>query len=281
MDVGGPHDRITEMPGDRRLKILAAAHLVLGVVTGILAPVDVPMRFGLGRILVVPFVASALCQAFLISLWGAASQAMPWMRFAGLVVGAAYLESLVAPHFRREFLGVSTITIAVTTGTLLVLRWLGVGFTRQADVGQPTQPQPEGLRFSIRGLMIFTAAVALLCAVARALQASPNQQILLILDLAICFVAVGLVSLWAALGYAHPLRRGLVVFILSPVLGAFFAYAANAHSEGWVYIFSIMLLYPAALLGSLLIVRSCGYRLVQRAVPSTALPDDRGLRNGC
>ena len=164
----------------------------------------------------------------------------------------------------------------MTTASLLVVRWLGVRLTRQPDHSQPSRPEPEGLKFSIRGLMIFTAAVALLCAAARALQASPNHRLLLILVWAICFVAVGLVSMWAALGDVRPMRRSLSVFVLSLLLGVFFAFAADAHTAGWVYILLIMLLYPMALLWSLLVVRSCGYRLVRSAVTSAGRPDDGG-----
>jgi hypothetical protein len=263
------------MPGDRKLQILVVAHVVLGVVTRLLAPVELRTPFGLEHILIVPFLASALCQAFLLSFWVAASQAATWMRLAGLVAGAVYLEALVPSGGRREVMGVSTITIVVTTATLLVVRWLGVRFTRQDDPDQAAKQEPEGLRFSIRGLMIFTAAVAVICAGARALEGA-RSPFLFIPVWALCFVAVGLVSLWAVLGDAHPLRRGPVVFILSPLLGAFFAFAANASSAGWIYILLIMLLYPAALLGSLLVVRSCGYRLVRKTVPPTGSPDDRG-----
>src|SRR5947209_3874882 len=114
------------MQSDRRIWILAVAHLALGVVTGVLAPVQLLTPFGLVHILIVPFVASALCQSLLLSLWAAVSQAKPWKRLAGLAVGAMYLEALVAPGLRREFLGTSTITIVVTTASLLVMRWLGV-----------------------------------------------------------------------------------------------------------------------------------------------------------
>ena len=254
------------MPGDRRLPILAVAHVALGVVTSVLAHVllRTPIRAGTS----VPFVALALCQAFLLSLWGAASQATLWIRLAGLVAGAVYLEALFPADLKREFLGISTITIVVTTATLLLMRWLGVRLTRQDDPGQSARQEPEGLRFSIRGMMIFTAAVAVICAGARALEGS-RSPFLLMLVWALCFVGVGLVSLWAVLGDAHPLRRSPVVFVLSPLLGACFAFAAGAHPAGWIYIVLIMLLYPLALLGSLLVVRSCGYRLVRSAVPST------------
>jgi hypothetical protein len=259
------------MSADSRLPILAVVHLILGGDTGALASVELRTPFGLGKILIVPFFASALCQAFLLSVCGAVSQAQPWVRLAGLVTVAVYLEALIAFGLREHILGLSTFTIVVTTATLLVVRWLGIKFTRQDEPGQSAQPQPDGLRFSIRGLMIFTAAVAFLCAGARALRATPTHLLLLIFVWALCFVAVGLVSLWAALGDAHPLGRAPVVFVLSPVLGAFFAFAVGAHPAGWIFSVLIMLLYPAALLGSLLVVRSCGYRLVRRAVPSTII----------
>jgi hypothetical protein len=270
-----PHDGILLMLGDRRLQILALAHLGLGVVFSVLSRVEVHTRFGLEHILMVPFFALALCQALLLSLWGTASQATRWIGLAGLSAGAVYLEALFPSDVRKDFLGTSTITIVVTAATLLAMRWVGVRLTRQYDSDQSARQEPEGLRFSIRGMMIFTAAVAVLCAGARALEGA-RSPFLLILVWALCFVAVGLVSLWAVLGDSDPLRRAPVVFVLSPALGAFFAFAANAHKAGWVYILLTMLLYPLALLASLLVVRSRDYRLIRRTVPTTSPPDDRG-----
>jgi hypothetical protein len=113
--------------------------------------------------------------------------------------------------------------------------------------------------------MIFTAAIALLCAGARALQATSQRLLLITLVLVwvTSIVAVGLVSLWAALGDARPLRRGPAVFVLSPALGVYLA--VPAHTAGRVYILLIMVLYPTALMASLHIVRSCDYRLVRWA----------------
>ena len=79
----------------------------------------------------------------------------------------------------------------------------------------------------------------------------------------LCFVALGLLALWAALEQVSPSGRMPVILALSPVLGACFAYAADAHHDGWVYIILIMLLYPVLLLASLAFVRSCGYRLLR------------------
>jgi hypothetical protein len=100
-------------------------------------------------------------------------------------------------------------------------------------------------------------------------------MILLMTVWAMCFVAVGLAALWAALGKVRRLGRGTVVLALSPLLGAFFAFGAGAHPHGWAYIILTMLLYAALLLGSMLVVRSCGYRLVGLATPSSK-PSDGG-----
>jgi hypothetical protein len=268
------------MTSDRRLLSLALALLALGGVAAVAAPIEIRTASGLVHILIVPLLALALCQAFLVALWGTAATAAPWLRFAGLVAGAVYLDALLPPDLRHETLGMSTLTIVVTTATLLVVRTRGVRLRRPAGPVQPARPEAEGLRFSIRGLMLFTAGVALLSAGARALQESPRRMLLLIVVWSLCFVAVGMVGLWAALGNARPLRRGPVVLALSPVLGAFFAYAAGAHQAGCVYIILIMLLYPAALLGSLLVVRSCGYRLGRVAGPVPASRDGEGQGDG-
>ena len=79
-----------------------------------------------------------------------------------------------------------------------------------------------------------------------------------------CCVGVGLFSLWAVLEDAHRLRRipAEAVFAFSPGLG--FLLAMHATLSGRVYLLLQMVLYPMALMTSLLIVRSCGYRLVRR-----------------
>jgi hypothetical protein len=263
------------MTGDRKLVKLALANLGLGIVAALLAPIRVSGMFGLDHILVVPLFASILCQAVLLAVWVVSSGVSPWGRMAGLVAGAAFLEALFPDDLRREFLGISTITIAVTTAICFVGRALGMRLVQQDNHARPARAEAEGLRFSIRGLMAFTAAVALLSAGARALQDSLKVMILRTAVCAMCFVAVGLVALWAALGDTRPLRRGPVVLALSPVLGVLFAFAAGAQRAGWVYIILIMLLYPALLLGSLLVVRSCGYRLV-RGAASFSGPEDGG-----
>ena len=264
---------------NKRLTSLAVLHFVTGLITGFLAQIVLPAPRELSGLLVVPLVASVLCQAFILALWGVTSTASPWKRIAGLLAGSVYLETLWLLALAGELPGTSTVTIAVTTASLLVLRAKDVRLTRQVQDDSPARPETERLRFSIRGLMLLIAAVALLSAVARAFQGFqflPTSLTLVNVFLSLCIVTIGFVALWAVLGKAHPLKRGPVLFVLSPILGVFFAISVNAHQAGWVYIILSMLLYSAALLVSLLVIRSCGYRFVRSQLPLTEPPSSEG-----
>ena len=119
------------MRGDRRLLLLALGHLLLGVVTGLLAGVElvdpfglVPVLppFGLKHVLVVPLFASALCQAFLLAMWATYSGVSTWGRMAGLLAGCVYLEALFPESLRRDFLGGSSFAAVITAVSLFVAR---------------------------------------------------------------------------------------------------------------------------------------------------------------
>jgi hypothetical protein len=237
------------MSVNRRLVGLAAGHYVVGIIAALLAPIEVPSFSPLKHILLVPLLASAPCQAFLLAVRGAASSGSPPVRVAGLIAGVVYLEALFLPIFRKGFMGVSTVTVTIATAALLNVPALGVRLIRFDGRSQPAPPGTVGFRFSIRGLMLVTAAVALLSAGARALQQAGAFVVLYILVWAMCFLVVGLVALWAVLGVGRPLRRAPIVFILPPVLGRFFAFATGASPDGPVYILLIMLLYSTLLFG--------------------------------
>jgi hypothetical protein len=256
------------MWGDRRLALLVTGHLILWLLSAVLAPVKVRTPFGLQHILIVPLFAATFSQVSLLGIWAVLSPFWSWYRLLGLVIGTACLEAALDIALGQEFLLMPSVAMLLTVVSLLVMRGFGVGLSRRDDRVDPSRPEPQGSRFSIRGLMVLTAVVALLSATARGVQGSPGPfRLVLSVIWSVCFVAVSLLSLRAASGHDGPLRGGLPAVAVSPVLGAFFAYAAEAHRDGWIYVITIMLLYPAILLGSLQVVRSCGYHLVRRSVP--------------
>jgi hypothetical protein len=212
-----------------------------------------------------PFLATALCQAFFLALSILTSLASPWGRIVGLVVGSVYLEKLLYLVLNdRTLFGLATVTIAVTAATVIVVRILGGGFAQQAHGDLTVCPESHRLRFSIRGLMLLIAAVALYIASARALHEIPYPEGLVLFHffVSLCLVTVGLVAVWAVLDEARPLARVLAVFLLSSILGFLAALAGHADPNQLVNIILVMSLYSAELLALLLVVRSCGYRFV-------------------
>jgi hypothetical protein len=71
----------------------------------------------------------------------------------------------------------------------------------------------------------------------------------------------------------------LVVLALASALGVFFSFGINEGWDSYVFVIMVMVLQAAIVLGSLLVVRSCGYRLVRQAMshsdrPGEATPAD-------
>jgi hypothetical protein len=74
-------------------------------------------------------------------------------------------------------------------------------------------------------------------------------------------VTLGLAAVWAVLRPPKPLARAMIVSIASPFLGVLLAIAAGDFVPDWVLIILTITVYSVSLLASLLLVRSCGYRL--------------------
>jgi hypothetical protein len=242
----------------KRLVWLLAVHAGAGIIASTVAPLE--------QILLVPLLASVSCQAVLLALWGACATTAPWKRLAVLATGAMYLELLARPgSLRNEFSGFPTLVVVLVSAGMLSLRVTGWEVAARAESDRLPGEETGGFRFSIRGLMLCTAAVALLGAGARGLTPGPGNMLWALVVWSLCFTAVGLAALWAGLGGGPPGWRSPLVFLMSACLGVFFAAAVQAHAQGWFYVISIMLLSTGGLLASLAVVRSCGYHLRRRS----------------
>ena len=155
---------------------------------------------------------------------------------------------------------------AIATLTLTGILWLIRIYT--ADLkhfSNGTTASREGLQFSIRGLMLFTLAVAVLITLAKQLrQLVDGPDVWVITIWGICFVVANLAAIWAMLGLGKPLSRSTVVLTISLALGALFAYVIDEGSEAYLYIMTIMALQTLFLLASLAFLRGEGYRFVGR-----------------
>jgi hypothetical protein len=85
-------------------------------------------------------------------------------------------------------------------------------------------------------------------------------------------VALGLATAWAALGLAPPIKRLPIVFLLSLTLGTLSWYDVHSpEPDDYLTINGCLLMQAAVTFGSLLVVRSCGFRLIVQS------PSDAGI----
>lgn len=260
------------MPGRPRLAVLLAVH---GAGVGALGlwcwsnggrfP-----GFALDLMPVAVLLALALGQACLLGTWAAFSRASSRARLKGQIVGAVCLEVVLTYGSENgEFLFMASIATALVAAVLMAARY-GRADVRRVPT-ESTGSASEGFRWSIRGLMLFTLAVALLIGAARGARESLGPRVPSILVSTVwslSFVVQALGACWAALGLASPWSRCGALLVCATATGALFAYGFQA-SDDWKslsYIMTVNVLQSAVVLGSLLVVRSAGYRLVRPGV---------------
>jgi hypothetical protein len=242
-----------------RLWLLLIFHLVSGILFSAWSALEGRIPFVLEAILIVPPFALVFSQSSLLALWAVMSPAARWVRIVGWIAGSVYLAFLLRWAIDErgdEAIPITLVVTLIVTVTLFIVRQRNGNLRRIS--GQREEADRSGLQFSIRGLMIFTLAVAVLIAAAKQLrgtEASKTDALILCIW-GVCFVVTGLASIWATLGLSSPYARSIAVLIISAMLGWCFSYGVASDWETYVYVMIIMFLQTALLVGSLLVVRS-------------------------
>jgi hypothetical protein len=255
-----------------RIKLLVIASVVAVILcsgwSAVVTPRGVPFTSYLP---VVTMLALVLSQAYFLGFWTALSEASPGTRLVWLGLGTLALEGLfaLAAGNEGERLVATTVSIG-TAGALVAARGGGVRLHRFAGPMPPPPPTstPQGLRVSIRTLMVVTLVVALLTAGARSLREltplMPLYQVLLMAVFGLCSVALDLTASWAVLGSARPWNRGPILVLLTPILGTYFWYCVGSPPIDIYWNITVCLSIQTILVfGSLLVLRSCGFRFVE------------------
>ena len=255
--------------------------LLIGSVVAVTAVID---------LVIIPWVwpsggsdwihAMAPCHGSLLAAWIAlGGRGTPW-RLVAAVLGVAtwiwtsnwFFDSAPYP-MRGTFVEFWTTILAaemfVLSGLLMLARLLGLELTDtlRGDTTQAVADDTQWIQFSLRTLMSWTTAVAVLLATLRYFPRPllenllEEQLIFAAILLGSAFTALG--ALWIALGVRWPTVR-IIVLVVTLIVGvAIFQLAAGSRKdlEGIVTFFVAQAAY---LVGSLWLVRLAGYRLVWR-----------------
>ncbi|HEX5447489.1 MAG TPA: hypothetical protein VFW87_26980 [Pirellulales bacterium] len=268
----------------RRLKLLVAVHLFISTAQAamFLVPAHVnylPAMWAIGSL--------AIAQLILLSFWAGMGSQRAALRFPAAVLGSVYMaalpigavwglgpSSMSQTDLGEEFVGNAgpycALVMFFAAMASAARRWL-VDLRLTSDAEQTVQPRHY--QFSILHLLVLTSVAAIVLALKRATRAdaagsptgwqSAADEVLMI----VAFVINAVCAAWAALAVGPVRMRVGLVLLVAALLGATLAFSGTGESLFWWHApaFAVFLALPSAIIiASLLVVRSCGYRLVAR-----------------
>ena len=269
-----------------KLRLLLAVHLIIGIApaaTHLIPP----------SILLLPAVwalaALSVAQLMLLSFWVGMAPTKGTKRLLGALCGTAYVSiwPVVAQCFLPEGNGQerSLITsylvmlssygalIVLFAGAFILIRRRGTNLQRlSASDLQVTLPR---VQYSIHQLLVIMSISCVVLALVKNARSGATSsagfdewQFVAAVGLMLIVFLVNVVcAAWAALSLGETHLRIALVSVVAVLLGIAFSVAAGHHREAWwLFVFGslIPLLSTAIVILSLLVVRSCGYRLVPK-----------------
>jgi hypothetical protein len=177
-----------------------------------------------------------------------------------VAVGISYLSLLLGIGMEEPYSVAFTLVVAATsfvTMPLLIARAMQVGIHLNLS---PTE-QWRRLQFSIRHLLVLMIVVACVISVGKLIQNQLDdvETFVLLLSIAFASSVVGVLPVWCVLG-----TKGRILYRIGLlVLGVCPGFCLGLLLDNVVYLTSVMVAETAAVVVSLLVVRSWGYRLVR------------------
>jgi hypothetical protein len=266
-----------------RLGIMLGAHFVLGLAMAVPALLY-PGRDWPGWIQVW-FLGLVCSEIMLFGIWAGFAKCAWWLKLLGLAAGAVWLLLLglsADPDIKNvlPMLGLLGPPMLVVASACLGSRWL-VRIEKRA-IWQPL-PSSTEVQFTLKSLIGLTLIVSLLLALGRVVQwidkgASGTA-------IAVCvFVLIALLStvmlVWACLSQGRPPIRIPLAFVGTTAAGLIYPYYIGGPDWRYLAWPGLMLVIAAYVSVSLLVIRSCGFRLVAiQQVPIVQEGADSALKS--
>ena len=186
-----------------------------------------------------------------------------WNEIAG---GTAGIDGYVMLWYWMYFLAMALLTLTVLVAAAVWLRRRGM------HLRIPAAPRASGesddLQFSLRQLLFLVFLVAVLVNAGPTVRAkfnsylSPAAMLLAVSCASACFAAVGLGGLWSALSLRPSAAKFALAFSLAGGLSLLPPYYfPELLTNDFVRSAAVLLGATTIVIGSLLAVRQCGYRL--------------------
>ncbi|HET6883414.1 MAG TPA: hypothetical protein VFI31_24905 [Pirellulales bacterium] len=271
----------------RRLQWLLAGHLLLGLLPAAVRLLPAQMQLwpqhDLVQLTQLALLYPSLGQMMLLGLWAGLGGSRMSVRFIGTILGCTYLAiwPTIGPpwsapgtwadwlrHYRQAFFFIGMVVGILAAVFLIIRRWFCQLRLLPADNGQPP---PGRVQYSIQNVMLAMTLVAVVLGLAGNAGPSANsgwQALATAALILVTFCIDALFAVWATLGVGRIRWRILLVFLVAALLGLVLSVKSGHHREVWwlmpTWILT-WLLPMVVVVASLLVIRSCGYRLVPKS----------------
>ncbi len=276
-------------PGDcRRIRWLVGTHLVLAAapLLGLLlqfsmqtlpvlwalialpfgAVMTLSVWAGLGRTRLLWRVAIGLAATLYISLWPFVYEAVSARDSADVAIYRNASEWIIG---YMEAVGPFCVLLFLFGGIFMLVR---LRYTLEI-LGPGSTPSPSGrVQFSMLHIMVAMSTIAIVLSLLRATRHARGEEstwdwlVMNAFMLVIFFINTACAA-FAALGSSTVKRNVCLVFFVSILLGIAVATAMHQDQTNW-WLFTgsmtLAVIPTTVVLASLLVVRSCGFRLVRR-----------------
>ena len=226
------------------------------------------------------FVGIVFSQISLLGIWGGLGGNILWQRLIGVVLGVGYLTCIFGlpwGEFDAAFL------VLVVSGTVIMM----VVMLIVRFIAGPIRPERLPVvaarrhQFSIRHLLIVMSVIACLTAIGKLVQplvdASGDLLFVGLILYAVMYDVIGIIPVWFVLATKRPVIYGIFVVAVEACLAYCLGRIANSGSNAvGMLVMTVLATEAMSVAVSLLVVRSCGYRLM-RMPPSDPV---MSARNG-
>lgn len=243
---------------------LVVVHLVMGMtgasVTYFVHP-SMGIRFHPSQLVAGVFVGLVLSQTSLLGIWSSIGRSPWWKKVIGVVAGVGYLSPLMGTGTRANDFETLVLVVATTSFVampLLIVRSMRVAIHLDFS---PTEPLGR-IQFSIRHLLVLMFAVGCLISIGELIRdhLDDAEIFTILLSIALTSGVVGVLPVWCVLATKRPIPYSIGLVIVGACAGYCFGLAYSGGVIVWTIITATE---AAAVIVSLLVVRSYGYRLVR------------------
>ena len=270
-----------------RIKVLLGFHLLIG--TAPAATYMLPLSAWLLPAMWA-LAAISVAQLMLLSFWVGMASNPRAARLLGSLCGTAYVTAwpfvaqLLLPQSVEDGPSLTTTYLIMFCSYYAMVILIAAAFTLIRRRGTSlrrltatdTEAAPARIQYSVSHLLMVTSISAIVLAFLRNAKAdlsanefSEWQFVAGICLMLIVFLVNSVSAAWAALSLGPIRLRVGLVFIVAVLLGIALSVSMGHLEVSWWLLLggsSITVFFTAIIIGSLLIVRSCGYRLVPRTL---------------